>query len=121
MKLVSPSCKSTHTRPARSAASVTRRVSTRTSVYGLTFVFTVGLCWTATITLPSAFVTEGSDGAYVNLYPRVRSWVLLREAPVFLRGESSPHTVVIVPSAFTLILTVASGVGAGPCVTAALL
>jgi hypothetical protein len=26
-------------------------------------------------------LTEGSDGAYANLHPRVRSGVLLREAP----------------------------------------
>jgi len=86
--------KSTHRRPVRSAAPVTRKVSTRTSVYGRTSVFTVAWCWTATITLRSTFLTEGSDGAYANLHPRVRSGVLLREAPAFMRGESSQWKLV---------------------------
>ena len=49
---VSPSCKSIQRKPARCAALVARRVSTKTSVYELTCVSTVGLYSTATITLP---------------------------------------------------------------------
>ena len=33
---------------------------------------------------------EGSGGAYANLHLRVRSEMLLREAPGFIHGESSP-------------------------------
>src|SRR2546428_405511 len=87
--------KSTHRRPVRSAAPVTRKVSTRTSVYGRTSVFTVAWSWTATITLRSTFLTEGSDGAYANLHPRVRSGVLLREAPrIYAWGVVTMETCV---------------------------
>jgi len=80
----------TQGKPARSAALVGRKVSTRTSVCGRMSVFTVGLCWTEITTLPSTFLTEGSDGAHVKLLLRVHSKKLLREAPAFMRGESSP-------------------------------
>ena len=59
-------------------------------------MFTVAWSWTATITLRSTFLTEGSDEAYANLYPRVRSGVLLREAPAFRRGESSQPEIAYV-------------------------
>src|SRR5260370_31640600 len=76
-------------KPARSAALAAQRVSTKISVYGHMSVCSVGLCWTAITMLQSTFVTEGSDGAYANLLLRVHSEKLLREAPAFLRGESS--------------------------------
>jgi hypothetical protein len=47
---VSPSMKSIQRRPAKYAAPVIRKVSTRTSVYGRMSVCIVGLCWTAIIT-----------------------------------------------------------------------
>jgi hypothetical protein len=79
---VSPSVKLTQRKPARSAALVARRVSTKISTYAHTCAFTVGLCSTGTITLPSTtFLTEGLDGAHVKLPTRVRSVRLLRRSP----------------------------------------
>src|SRR5260370_12187680 len=78
----------TQGKPARFAALVERKVSTKTSVYGLTSVCTVELCSTGITMLQSTFLTEGSDGAHVKLHPRVRSGVLLREAPAFMRGNT---------------------------------
>src|SRR5260370_33213088 len=81
--------KLTQGKPARSAALVGRKVSVKISVCGHTSVLTVGLCSTAITMLRSIFLTEGSDGAHVKLLLRVRSEKLLREAPAFMRGESS--------------------------------
>ena len=50
--------------------------------------------------LPSTFLTEGSDGAYVNLLLWGRSKKLLREAPAFRRGESSPRSFLLLSSSF---------------------
>jgi len=87
---VSPSCKWTQGKPAKSAAYAERRVSTKISVYGLTCVFPVGVCSTETTTLRSISSTEGLDGAHVKLSLRVRSVGLLREAPA-VSGRGSRH------------------------------
>src|SRR5260370_16564624 len=81
--------KLTQGRPARSAALAAQRVSIRTSVYGHMSVYIVAWCSTAITMLRSIFLTEGLDGAHVKLSLRVCSERLLREAPAFMRGESS--------------------------------
>ncbi len=64
-------------------------VNTKTGVDGHMSVFTVGLCSIVTTMPYETSLTKSLDGAHAKLSPQGCSVGLPREAPAFMRGESS--------------------------------